>query len=124
MEWNERLIDALNSLDVEFVWATTWREDAHQVGERMGLTHRGRVLHPLTGVTTFPSLKWKWAAIVDEQTFDPSPFVWIEDEIPEMTAYERGVIDGLGGLLVAPDYNFGVTPQDIERIREYVSQHS
>lgn len=123
MEWNSRLIDAYNSMDIELVWATTWREDAHAVGTLMGLKHVGRVLHPLSGRTTFPSLEWKLAAILSEQQSNPSPFIWVEDEIPHLSHWEREALSEFGGLLIAPDPNLGVSPAQVEEIREYISAH-
>lgn len=122
MEWNERLIAALNELPVEFVWTTTWRADALKVGTAMKLLHEPqRILHPLNGQTTFPSLDWKYEAIRDEQEREPSPFIWVDDEIwnlpiPALDFMEQN----LGGLLIAPDPNLGLTPKHISMMRNYI----
>lgn len=124
MRWNSRLIDALNSLDVELVWATTWREDARGVGTLMGLNHENiRVLHPLGGKTTFPSIEWKYEALVAEQQRDPSPFIWVDDEIVDLPRAAREVIHQLGGLTISPDPAYGVTPRHVEEMRQYLSDH-
>jgi len=124
MEWNSRLIEALNTLDVEFVWATTWRRDAFAVGKLMGLIHHPqRVLHPIEGFTSFPSIEWKWAAIVQEQEFNPSPFIAVDDEWDGVSTFKREALERMGGLLISPDPNFGITPADIEKMRAYVDRH-
>lgn len=124
MEWNERLIEAYNELDVELVWATTWREDARTVGELMKITHTPqRVLHPLSGKTTFPSIEWKWAAILQEQELDPSPFIAVDDEWDGVTTFMREALESRGGLLISPDPNLGMTPADIKKMQEYIAQH-
>ncbi len=121
MEYNSRLIEALNSLDVEFVWTTTWREDARAVGTLMGLTPRSeRVLHPLDGFTSFPSIKWKWAAILQEQELDPSPFIAVDDEWGDVSPFMRDSMERMGGLLINPDPNLGMTPADVARMRAYI----
>jgi hypothetical protein len=124
MEWNERLVTALNELPVEFVWTTTWREDARTVGKAMGLMHNPqRVLHPLNGFTTFPSIDWKYEAIRVEQAENPCPFIWVDDEIwnlpiPALEFMEKE----LGGLLIAPDPNLGLTPKHISMMKAYLSR--
>lgn len=122
MRWNSRLIDALNTLDVEYVWATTWRTSAPGIGELMGLIHGPqRVLHPLSGMTTFPSIEWKYDAILLEQERSPSRFIAVDDEWQDVPAY-ADALESLGGLVISPDFNFGITPADIEKMREYIAQ--
>ena len=124
MKWNSRLIDALNSLDVEFVWTTTWREDARGVGTLMGLSHENvRVLHPLDGKTEFPSINWKYEAVVAEQQADPSPFIWVDDELFDLPHTAKTVIHQLGGLIIAPSATYGMTPADLEKMREYIAKN-
>lgn len=124
MEWNERLIEALNELPVELVWTTTWREDARQVGTLMGVTlEPQRVLHPISGITEFPSIDWKWAAIIQEQELDPSPFIAVDDEWDGVTRHKRDAIKALGGLLISPDPNLGMSPADIEKMKAYIAEH-
>lgn len=126
MEWNERLIEALNGLDVEFVWATTWRGDALKVGTAMKLIHQPqRVLHPRSGETTFPSIEWKFDAIVAEQEQSPSPFIAVDDEWNDGTGSNRTqTLVKLGGLVISPSFNFGIEPRHILQMREYVEKHS
>lgn len=126
MEWNERLISALNELDVELAWTTTWREDAREVGTLMGLLHEPqRVLHPLNGLTTYPSIHWKYDAILYEQDHEPGPFIAIDDEwmdVSKEDMYEA--LTSIGGLVIAPDPNIGVTPAHIESMEAYIEEHS
>ena len=125
MEWNERAIAALNSLTYELVWCTTWRADALEVGRLMGLTpKRERVLHPRSGTTTFPSLEWKYDAVLAEQQENPAPFVWLEDELAGLPRQAREVIHQLGGLMIAPNPDIGLTPEHIKEIKAYIASHS
>lgn len=125
MEWNDRLIDALNELDVEFVWTTTWREDARAVGTAMNLLHDPqRVLHPLNGRTTFPSILWKLDAILTEQEKDPSPFIAVDDEWDDRYGFRREALESIGGLVICPDSNFGITPAHVDLMKKYLATHS
>lgn len=124
MWWNSRLIDALNEMDVEFVWTTTWREDARNVAKLMKLTHQNsRVLHPLDGKTRFPSIGWKFDALVAEQMRDPSPFIWVDDEIQALPRAAREMIHQLGGLMICPDSGYGMTPKHVKMMSEYFDNH-
>lgn len=124
MKWNSRLVDALNAMDVELVWTTTWRNDAFRVGLLMGLTNKNvRVLHPKSGWSEFPSIYWKYEAIVAEQKNNPSPFIWIDDEIVDLPAPAIARIVALGGLMICPDAAFGMTPSQVEMMNEYIASH-
>lgn len=123
MEYNDRLIEALNALDVEFVWTTTWREDARQAGTLMGLLHDPqRVLHPLTGQTSFPSIEWKFDAIMYEQDHNPSPFIAVDDEWDSDHGYYRESLESIGGLVICPDFDFGITPKHVAQMRKYLAK--
>jgi len=125
MEWNDRLIGALNELPVELVWATTWRADALKVGTAMKLIHTPqRILHPVNGRTTFPSIDWKYESIRLEQDTSPSPFIWVDDEIDSIPYIARERMEkGYGGLLISPEPNLGLTPIHIDQMREYIDAH-
>jgi hypothetical protein len=124
MEWNEYLITALNELPVEFVWATTWRTDALKVGTAMKLMHSPqRILHPLNFQTTFPSIDWKYEAILHEQDHDPSPFIAVDDEWAFQPEYCEA-LSSIGGLVISPDPNIGITPKHVSMMRAYIDGHS
>ncbi|URP22248.1 hypothetical protein SEA_BIG4_215 [Microbacterium phage Big4] len=126
MVWNQHLIDALNSLEnIEFVWTTTWREDALKVGKAMQLIHEPqRILHPLNGKTEFPSIHWKYEAIIAEQEKDPSPFIAVDDEWSQIHPMIKRSLEDAGGLVISPNFMFGITPEHIEEMREYIAQNS
>lgn len=124
MVWNSRLIDALNAMDVELVMTSTWRQDSLAVIELMGVTHENpRILHPKSGFSEFPSIYWKYEAIIAEQQRDPSPFIWIDDEIVDLPAPAKQRILSLGGLMICPDAQFGMTPKQVAMMNEYIASH-
>lgn len=121
IRWSPGYVEALNALGdkVELVWTTTWRENAlTDIAPLVGITlpHQ-RVLHPLDGVTRFPSIMWKRDAIGVEQELDPSPFVWLEDEAGIL---ERTISVELGGYTPWINHRLGVTPKIFDRIKAYV----
>lgn len=122
MLWNSRLVDALNTLDVDLAWLTTWRADAPGVvAPLMGINLKGRVLPPESGETTFPSIAWKVESLLDDlRHHETERFIWIDDEIDPSIA--KAVKDlHPQGLLIGPDPNWGITPGDIERIKTYLA---
>lgn len=122
IEWNRFLVEEMNRLEFDLVWLTTWRADALQIGRMLNLTPADeRVLHPISGVTEYPSIYWKYDALVEDHNRNPSPFVWIDDELRNVLGWKREVIEGMGGLIISPDPNFGVTPDHIAEIKEYIS---
>jgi hypothetical protein len=64
------------------------------------------------------SIKWKLPALQADQKENPSPFVWLDDEIQMAEAVAARLI---GGFALPPYDMTGVTPFNIEKITEYVN---
>ncbi len=130
MTWSLKLIEALKALetdyDVEIVWCTTWCHDAPKsVGPLMGLGMHHRVLEPLNGVVDFPSINWKLEAVREDQLANPSPYIWIDDEVWDLGP-ER-LLSSLPGdpldryLLIGPDGPWGITPQHMSEVYTFLN---
>lgn len=156
IRWNPKIVDALNDIgelpDVQFMWATTWRNYGNSgIRPALGLGKEGEehdwpVLHPMLAEraqTTFPSIEWKIDAaremaeplyVNDVRTTPDTPFkpgdriVHIDDEFYGIRAAEGD--DTLrylawaqdnGHLVIGPDPTFGIRPEDIAAIREFVA---
>lgn len=117
--WAPNMVTELNKLDVELVWATTWRDDSIYIAKLLGLTLPSRVIHPLNGVTSFPSILWKWEAIKAEQEADPSPFIWCDDELQAWHDIESN-----NKLILSINSYTGITPDDIEQMKSFVASHA
>lgn len=119
--WAPEMIEALNAMDIEVVWTTTWREHAApEIGALVGLAEDARHLVPVDpDMYPFPSIDWKVIAVEQEQATDPSPFIWIDDEIDGRHVLRARA---LGGLPMSPDPNLGITPAMVERMIEYVKK--
>jgi hypothetical protein len=122
--WSPTMLTALSELDLEIVWATTWRNDAPaSLARILNFGKDFRVLHPdldPSARSTFPSIEWKLRSIVADQERDPSPFVWLDDEIDHT---ESRVASAAGGLALGVDSNFGVGPAHIAVISSYIEAH-
>ena len=120
--WAPRMLAALSVLDLDLVWATTWVDDAPS--GLADLIHFGKdrpfLVPPNGDELTFPSIYWKLEALKSDQAANPSPFVWLDDEISrkEITAARE-----LGGLALSVDQYFGITPVHLDMISEYIEEH-
>lgn len=120
INWSPTLMEHLNSLtDIELVLLTTWCDEARTLLMPLfGITHPVRVLTPLSGYVTFPSIQWKTTALAADQAASPSPFIWLDDE---HTINSRNVGESLGGLVPAIHWTTGVTPEIFDDMEEYLA---
>lgn len=122
IKWSPAMIGALNELDVEFVWLTTWCEEADKyIKPMMGIAHPTRVVGPLDGELVFPSMAWKHEALLADLAQNPGPFIWLDDET---NAWHQAAAEAMGGIAPNIYYKTGITPQIMETIQEYISSHS
>lgn len=121
IRWSTDMLAALSELPVERVWATTWVGAAPTgLADLIGYGKGDRFLVPLNGrEVSFPSIIWKGAAIRAEQAEDPSPFIWVDDEIGP---YQHMIAHELGGLALSIDAARGITPENIEDMILYIEQ--
>ena len=130
---------ALSALEtdfgVEIVWLTTWMYDANAqigpiVGFRGGLAVEGGAQKTNAGSDgmTYGYRNWKWEFIQNYTTYSEDPFIWVDDEaIPnydnshtaEKWFEEADASDRVH--LVRTDARVGLTPANIEGIRDFVS---
>lgn len=121
IRWSPDMLAALSELPVERVWATTWVGAAPTgLADLIGYGKDDRFLTPVGGgPVTFPSIIWKGAAIRADQAEDPSPFIWVDDEIGP---YQHMIAHELGGLALSIDAARGITPENIEDMILYIEQ--
>lgn len=129
MTWSVKLIQALKALEkdqnLEIVWCTNWTTDAPaSIGPLMGLGRSHRVLEPLNGVVTVPSIDWKIEAVREDQLASPSPYIWIDDEVWDLGTEK--ILSTLPGepldryLLIGPDGPWGITPQHMNEVYSFL----
>lgn len=121
--WAPELIDELNSLDVELVWLTTWCQNAVDlIAPMVGLTLSSRVLLPLSGQVTFPSILWKSEALSQDLYGFSGKHIWIDDE---PTPDDWAASSALSGVhRVQPDPNFGIRPHEVEAMKQYLADNN
>lgn len=120
---------ALLSLDVEIRWLTTWGNDANKkISKRAGLPSK----LPVSAVPDLNSvgfMNWKIAAAVKTME-EGRPVVWVDDDLTDdiadqfQTAMMQRIDIGSGAIKIhRTNCDAGLTPEDIEDIREFVDEY-
>jgi len=48
----------------------------------------------------------------------------VDDEIASLPQQAKEIITQLGGLMISPEFNFGITPAHVDQMKEYLLAHS
>jgi len=122
--WAPEMLAALDALDLDIVWLTTWRNSAvNDLAPALGGWGANfRVMHPLEEdewmFQRVASIEWKLPALLADQKADPSPFIWLDDEIGMKEAVEARQV---GGLAMPPNPDVGITSKEIAAMVDYIA---
>ncbi|MGL4999432.1 MAG: hypothetical protein ACRC5T_10730 [Cetobacterium sp.] len=118
--WSRDMIAELSSLNLDLHWATTWQGAANEtLAPMIEFGADSPVIRPPRGEeVSFPSIFWKFESIQADQEVNPGPFVWIDDEI---TITHMHWAKENGGLAIAPVADYGITPDILATIKEYLA---
>ena len=120
IKWSPEMIAELEAMDFDLVWTTTWRQQAPaSIAPLIGYGRTARWLDPTVNTRLMhSSIQWKRIAVAEDQANDPSPFIWIDDEI---LAYDSSWALDHGGYAFAPHDRFGISPKAIEKMKRYIA---
>jgi len=123
LNWSPTLIKELNSLPVDIVWLTTWRDYAVEI------------LEPIIGLKSSRVLQWehkfsdynqsfKFIALKEDQAENPRPFIWLEDYATHSyynNKFHKPAIKAFPPhLVIMPDDEKGLTPTHIQEIKDFL----
>lgn len=119
---SRRMARRIRELGVEVVWLTTWEHDANAVvADTLGWEPNDVLVREGSDAGW-----WKLAAIRERIEAEPRPFVWIDDELErrkrEVESWLRGL--EVPALAISPRPEVGLTTAELERIEEFVAEHS
>lgn len=124
VRWAPTLISAIDDLrerfNLELIWLSTWNESdvvrRFLVPELHGLTE-GRLLQfdPESLAPNVPSGWWKARRIIEDQSTDPSPFIWADDSEVELHGWR--LLDATRptkSLMIPPHPMVGLRLEDVQ----------
>lgn len=110
---SRQMADAINALDADIVWCTTWQDDAHMVGNHIGIS--ADYLRLGRG--------WKRQAVEDYMADTPRPFLWFEDAQFKYGMESQLAMDHLPPrFLCNPNPLIGITQQDIQNAQQWMDE--
>jgi hypothetical protein len=115
-------------LAADIQWATTWKDRADSaIAPLCGLPRGLPVLSPLDEAEDW-DLDWKFLAVRRSVERDPRPFVWIDDDLDffrdgPMGAREWAAGLSLPNLLIAPESETGLLPDQLDAVEDFVRRH-
>lgn len=131
--FNQELIDSLNEMNelenVEFVWLTTWTDNAAiDLAPAIGLKGDWRVLKTDDAAPVYPGDRgatgwWKFGAIQDDLVENPTDrFVWIDDELSSRFGAKEWAYESYPevSLLISPDDSEGLRPDEVCAIIDFI----
>jgi len=132
IHWAPAMVAELMAMDLELVWATTWEQEAATsiaplIGWSEAEKSRWLSLESVREnvkfgmLHTYGSIAWKNPAVRQDQEDSPSPFIWIDDE---MGFQDMNMARDIGGLAIWSDPYRGIQPDDIEKMKQYIKDHS
>lgn len=121
MFWAEDMVKRLKSLrevgdGIELVWVSSWGEGCRQVAKELGLGEwgsRSRVLKPLSGDYTFPSVYWKAEAIWTDLKYYGGAWAWFDSDVERLWDHPdyKDLVDAEGGFVPSIVADIGITPE-------------
>jgi hypothetical protein len=123
IRYSPQMIEDLRALDLDLYWTTTWRHAAKEnIAPVIGYGEDSKVLTPHNNELTWPSIDWKYDAVKAVVEYFPGPFIWIDDELTHVVNdHSIDMSWAEHGLILSPDSGIGISPREMERIREYVN---
>ena len=115
-------------LAVDIYWVTTWEHRADSaIAPLCGLPRGLPVLTPRDKAEEW-DLDWKFHEVRRSVERDPRPFVWIDDDIDyfrdrSMTVREWAAGLSMPNLLIAPNAETGLLPQQLDAVEDFVRRH-
>ncbi len=118
----------LARLAVDIQWVTTWEHRADSaIAPLCGLPSGLPVLTARDDAESW-DLDWKFLEVRREVERDLRPFVWIDDDLDffqdgAVSAREWAASLSLPSLLIAPESETGLLPQQLDAVEDFVRRH-
>ena len=114
----------LGSTGLELVWLSSWDNGSMSCTERVEAFRKGRSLEPATNSHGHINISQKLRALIVDQIKDPSPFVWVDDEITLAAKREIDASLKVPSLLIAPERSIGLNERELWQIEDFARIHN
>lgn len=121
LTWSAEMVDRLKSLrdvgkGIEIVWVSTWGSGCRQIARLMGIGEwaaMGRVLTPLSGDYTFPSIYWKAEAVWADLKYYGGAWAWFDAGVEVLWEHPdyKDLLQGENGFVPEFAGDVGITPE-------------
>ncbi|MCD0445858.1 hypothetical protein LO763_19805 [Glycomyces sp. A-F 0318] len=112
--WAPSLRDHIKALAVQLVWLTSWGPEIHVVEDLLGLPRLPHAINTLLPSADVPAVQH---AAIAEIAATGRPWIWCDDNEAENSS---GPTEHGPHLEIRPKSKHGLTPDDIERIWDFI----
>lgn len=127
MRWAPGVLDAIRTFRIVYGtdvrWCTSWAAYARELEHAMRLPELPVALD-LNACTTTPATRRAKRAAALAVVDEGRPLVWTDDDAIPADGPDRERLDQAGALLIAPDHRRGLTPDHVDTISRYLSNHN
>lgn len=109
---------------VGLAWLTTWTRNQSEVEALVQHLFHGRLRGEHVPWVNWPNRGWRMRsllAFIDARA--PEAVVWADDQAPNYWPRRSGAYAKVPRLVLRPDKYVGLTTQDVDRIRSFLSEH-
>lgn len=129
--WSPMMIRRLLALDCDIEWLTTWEDDANKtISPLVGLPDDLRVAGTMegyrdqreTGLFVVNSYNWKLDSLGVDQTANPRPFIWADDDAITFGAKTllKENVKVPYKLIIPPSSDGGLTIDHLDEMAEFI----
>jgi hypothetical protein len=122
INWSAELVRKLTAVNVDWVWLTSWNKHTYKLDDLLEITIPTSTLDwdsdSASKDHTHPA---KYVALKDYMKANPRPFIWVDDSA---TVHFNPDDFDVPYLLVVPNEDLGLTPDDLAKITDFVATHS
>ncbi len=122
IRWAPALVDEINELSktLDVLWASTWIPWKFVLEHTLGFRKFECIDWPTEHVESFAK-RWHLKETAARKVLESGELlIWADDDLPEIGPLLKEFKDQ---LLIRPKSNTGLTPEDIDRMKEYANQH-
>lgn len=117
---NLEVVESLTQLPVDWFWLTSWNHTVQNLEEALKVTSAGIIPFWLK-VKDVGREQGKYRLLKKHQTVNPSPFIWVDDVATKNYDPDDWVNHPYPHLVIQPSPKTGLTLEQVEQIKFFLS---